>query len=73
MPNDSSPAGKLLTWFVVILLAVVAFKVATMLLGTLLGLSLYLLFNIVPIIIAVWLLMRVWRYFFPRHDDFDHA
>ncbi len=79
MANNSSPLGKLLTWVVAIVLAVVAFKITLAAMGavmaaigTMLGIVLFVLFQVVPLLIAGWVLWKVVQHF-RRKDDFEPA
>lgn len=73
MGNNSSPLGTLVTWFVIIVLAVIAFRVATALLGVAMGLAFFLLFNVLPLVIIGWIVLKILRHLFGKRDDFETA
>jgi positive regulator of sigma E activity len=67
MAEDSSWGGRLLTWFVIAVAAIVALKVAAWLAATLVGVFFFLLFTVVPLAVLGWLIVKLFRVF--REDD----
>lgn len=65
MGNDGSTFGKILTWLIVGVVAIVVLKIALGLVGVVLGslwaLAMLLLFKVVPLAILVWLGYKAWQ------------
>ncbi len=55
------------------MLAVIAFRVATALLGVAMGLAFFLLFNVLPLVIIGWIVLKILRHLFGKRDDFETA
>jgi hypothetical protein len=62
--NDStdSLAGRLLTYFVVALLAIAALKLAFWVFGVALGIGSFLLFTVGPVLLVGWLAVKLIRF-----------
>jgi hypothetical protein len=56
--NDGTLLGKLLFWAIVAVVALVAIKVVF----ALLGVGLFLLFKLLPIVLVGWVVVKVWRW-----------
>lgn len=70
MTENTSLLSRIVTWTVIGILAILAFKVARWLLGFLfgmvgmvLGLALFLLFTVGPILLVGWLVVKAWDAF----------
>lgn len=70
MSENGSLFGRILTWTVVGILAVIALKLAVRLIGFLVGLAgmvlgvaMLLLFTLGPIVLLGWLAMKAWKAF----------
>ncbi len=63
--NDSrdSLAGRLLTYFVIALLAIAALKLAFWVFGVALGIGYFLLVTVVPVLFVGWLVVKIFRLF----------
>ena len=70
MSENRSLLGRIVTWTVVGILAVIALKIALRLIGFLmgmlgmvLGLAMFLLFTVGPIVLVGWLAVKAWKAF----------
>lgn len=70
MNENKSLLSRIVTWTIIGILAVLAFKLATWLLGFLLGvagmvvgIALFLLFTVGPILLVGWLAVKAWNAF----------
>ncbi|MBW3553637.1 MAG: hypothetical protein KY466_09005 [Gemmatimonadetes bacterium] len=70
MSENRSLFGRILTWTVVGILAVIALKIAVRLIafavglaGMVLGVAMFLLFTLGPIVLLGWLAMKAWKAF----------
>lgn len=63
--------GTLICWFLVALLAIAALKMAFWVVGAAVGLGLWLLFTIGPILLVGWLLVKLYQYFTRVDDSLD--
>ena len=68
--ENRSLLGTLVTWAIVAVAVVVAIKLAFWLLGVVFGivgfatgLAVFVIFRVVPLLIVVWLVMKVIKYF----------
>jgi len=60
--GDRSLLGRLLTWFLVALLAIAALKLALWAVGVALGIGTWLLFSVGPILLVGWLVLKALRW-----------
>lgn len=70
MGENRSLLGRIVTWTIIGLLALVAIKIALRLLGFLMGLAgivvgavMFLLFTVGPIVLLGWLVVKAWQAF----------
>ena len=70
MGENSSLLGRIVTWTIVGILAVVALKIAVRLIGIVMGLAgmvfgvaMFFLFTVGPLILLGWLAMKAWKAF----------
>ena len=70
MTNHTSLLSRIVTWTIIGVLAILAFKIAVRLLGFLLGLLgmafgivAFLLFTVAPILFVGWLAIKAWNAF----------
>jgi hypothetical protein len=70
--NGTSWIGKVISWFAIVVLAVVALKVGLALAGMALGLVFFLLFTVGPILLVGWLVIKLIRVL-SRGDDYEPA
>jgi len=61
--NKGSMIGQLLKWLVIGLLAVLALKIVFGLVGTVIGLALFVVFKLGPLVLLAWLGWKAWQYF----------
>jgi hypothetical protein len=61
--STGSLVARLLTYFVVALIAIAALKLAFWVFGAALGFGMMLLFTIGPILLVGWIVMKVFRFF----------
>jgi hypothetical protein len=61
--DNSSLLATLVKWSIVIVIAVVALKLALGLLGIVMGLAAFLLFTVAPVVLIGWLIMKAWQAF----------
>ncbi len=54
---------KLLKWLAIGFLAVLALKIAFGLIGSLIGLALFAVFKLGPLVLVAWLGWKAWQYF----------
>lgn len=59
--NDGSLPGRMLTWFFVALLAIAALKLAFWVVGAAVGIGIWAIFTIGPILLVGWLVMKLLR------------
>jgi hypothetical protein len=67
--GDRSTVGRILTWIVIGVLAIVAIKVALALAGMVLGFTFVALFTIGPVVLIGWLIVKALRHF--SRDPYD--
>lgn len=63
MGDDNSLLASIVKWAIIIVVAVVAIKIALGLLGIVLGLAAFLFFTVLPVLIVGWLLVKAWQMF----------
>jgi hypothetical protein len=63
MGENASLLGKVVTWTIVGLVAIIAIKIALGLLGVVVGLAGFLIFTIAPVLILGWLAVKAWQAF----------
>ena len=70
MTENGSLLGKVVTWTIIGILAVIAFKIALRLIGFLMGLAgmlmgmvMFLVFTVGPLVRLGWLAMNAWKAF----------
>jgi hypothetical protein len=70
MTEERSTLGTIATWVILGIVALIAFKLAIHLIGVvmgiggmLLGLAMFLLFTVGPIILLGWLAVKAWQAF----------
>lgn len=63
---------RLLSWFVLAVMAIIALKLAAWVAGAAVGLVFFLLFTVVPLVVAGWLIVKFIR-LFRRGDDYRPA
>lgn len=63
MGDNNSPFVTLVKWAILLVVAVVALKLALGLLGIVMGFAAFLLFTVAPIVLLGWLLMKAWQAF----------
>lgn len=61
--DGRSTLGTLLSWFLVALVAIAAFKMALWVFGAALGFGGWLLFTVGPILLVGWLAVKLFRFF----------
>jgi hypothetical protein len=61
--DDYSLLASVVKWAIIIVVAVVAMKIALGLLGIVLGLAAFLFFTVLPILIVGWLIVKAWQMF----------
>jgi hypothetical protein len=61
--ENNSPFGTLVKWAILVVVAVVALKLALGLLGIVMGFAAFLLFTVAPIVLVGWLIMKAWQAF----------
>ena len=60
--NESSVVGKIVTWFLIGVLAVVALKVGLAIAGVVIGIGFAALFTVGPILLIGWVVVKVLRH-----------
>lgn len=63
MGDDNSVLASIVKWAIIIVVAVVAIKIALGLLGIVLGLAAFLFFTVLPVLIVGWLIVKAWQMF----------
>ena len=70
MSDNRSLLGRILTWTVVGIVALIALKIAVRLIGFMIGLAgmvlgmaMFLLFTVGPIVLLGWLAVKAWKAF----------
>lgn len=63
MGENTSLLGKVVTWTIIGIGAILALKIAVSLLGMVFGLTVFLLFTVGPILLLGWLAMKAWKAF----------
>lgn len=63
MGEDKSLLASIVKWAIIIVVAVVAIKIALGLLGIVLGFVGFLLFTILPLLVVGWLIVKAWNMF----------
>jgi hypothetical protein len=61
--DDNSVLASIVKWAIIIVVAVVAIKIALGLLGIVLGLAAFLFFTVLPVLIVGWLIVKAWQMF----------
>jgi hypothetical protein len=61
--GGSSMIARIVTWIILGVLAILAFKVALGILGFVLGLAGFVLFVVAPLVVLGWLATRAWQAF----------
>ena len=67
--NQGITLGKVLTWIVIGIVAIIVIKLALSLAGFVIGLGFMALFTLGPIILIGWLILKVLRYFSRESGD----
>lgn len=57
--NNGTLLGRMVTWFLVALLAIAALKLAFWVVGAAVGIGIWALFTIGPILLVGWLVMKL--------------
>lgn len=57
--NNGTLLGRMVTWFLVALLAIAALKLAFWVVGAAVGIGIWALFTIGPILFIGWLVMKI--------------
>lgn len=57
--NNGTLLGRMVTWFLVALLAIAALKLAFWVVGAAVGIGIWTLFTIGPILLVGWLVMKL--------------
>lgn len=65
--KHGSLLGRMLKWLAIGLLAILAIKIAFGLVGTVMGLALFVVFKLGPILLLAWLGWMAWNYFRGRN------
>ena len=60
--NESGMVGKIATWFLIGVLAVVALKVGLAIAGVVIGIGFVALFTVGPILLIGWAIVKALRY-----------
>jgi hypothetical protein len=63
MGENASLLGRIATWLVIGVIAILAIKVVLGILGFVLGLAGFLVFVIAPLVVLGWLAMKAWQAF----------
>lgn len=63
MGENTSLLGKVVTWTIIGVVALLAIKVVLGVLGMVLGLAGFVLFTVGPIILLGWLAIKAWQAF----------
>jgi hypothetical protein len=63
MGENTSLAGRIMTWAILAIIAVLALKLLLGLFGMVLGLAGFLLFTVAPVALLVWLGVKAWQAF----------
>jgi hypothetical protein len=67
--QNGSPLGRIVTWVLVGVVAIVAIKVAFAIAGLVIGVGSIVLFTLGPILLAGWLIVMALRYFTRDRND----
>ena len=67
--QEGSKVGKIVTWLLIGILAIVAIKVGLAIAGFLIGLGFFALFTVGPILLVGWLVWKALRYFSRETGD----
>ncbi len=68
--GEKSVLSKIVTWVLVALLAIAAFKLAFWVFGAALGIGAWLFFTVGPILLVGWLVVKLFR-FLTRPSGYD--
>jgi hypothetical protein len=63
MGENTSLLGRIVTWTIVGIIAILAIKLVLGVLGFVLGLAGFLFFVVAPLILLGWLVMKAWQAF----------
>jgi hypothetical protein len=63
MGENTSLLGRVVTWLVIGIIAIIAIKIVLGILGFVLGLAGFLFFVIAPLVVLGWLAMKAWQAF----------
>jgi hypothetical protein len=63
MGESNSLVGRVVTWAIIGLIAILAAKIAFAVLGIVLGFAGFVLFTVAPILLIGWLAAKAWRAF----------
>jgi hypothetical protein len=63
MGGSTSLLGRIITWTVVGVIAILAIKVVLGILGLVLGLATFLFFVVAPLVLLGWLAAKAWQAF----------
>jgi hypothetical protein len=73
MNGETPLLERLLKWGLFVVAAIVAIKLAFWLLGMAVGLVFFVLFTVVPLAVVGWIVVKLFRVFFPRDDEYRPA
>jgi hypothetical protein len=59
--DNGSLLGRMVTWFLVALLAIAALKLAFWMIGAAVGIGFWLLFTVGPLLLLGWLIVKLFR------------
>lgn len=63
MGENTGLFGRIVTWAIIGLVAILAIKIVLGLLGIVLGFAAFLLFTVAPILLVGWLAVKAWQAF----------
>lgn len=61
MTYDRPLLARIVTWLIAGLVIILVLRLAFFLLGNLIGIGMFLLFTLVPILLVGWLAMKLWN------------
>lgn len=67
--NNRGLAGKVITWILVGIVAIVVLKLAAAIAGLVVGLGFFLLFTVGPILLLGWLVLKALRHLTREPSD----
>jgi hypothetical protein len=63
MGENTSLLGRVVTWAIIGLLAILALKIVLGVLGVVFGFAAFLLFTVAPVLLLGWLAVKAWQAF----------